>query len=66
MLRILRILTALTVVILSSYSLLTDSYSFLTLSQFFIGLLFFIIAVEQIKKHNKSTGFTCIVVGVFV
>ncbi|KEK24607.1 YczI family protein [Bacillus gaemokensis] len=66
MVRILRLLTAFIVIIVSLYSLFTHKDSFLTLSQFFLGALMFIIAIEQIQKQDKSTGLTCIVAGVFV
>ncbi|MEY8348934.1 DUF3953 domain-containing protein [Bacillus cereus] len=66
MLRILRLLTAFLVVIVSVYSLFTQNDSLLTLSQFFVGALMFIIAIEQIQKKDPSTGLTCMVAGVFV
>ncbi|WP_410983999.1 DUF3953 domain-containing protein [Bacillus cereus] len=66
MLRILRLLTAFLVIIVSLYSLFTQNDTFLTLSQFFVGALMFIIAIEQIKKKDPSTGLTCMVAGVFV
>ncbi|PFA20786.1 MULTISPECIES: DUF3953 domain-containing protein [Bacillus cereus group] len=66
MLRILRLLTAFLVVIVSVYSLFTQNDSLLTLSQFFVGALMFIIAIEQIQKKDQSTGLTCMVAGIFV
>ncbi|MBC6971342.1 DUF3953 domain-containing protein [Bacillus sp. Xin] len=66
MLLILRLLTAFIVIIVSLYSLFSQNDTFLTLSQFFLGTLMFIIAIEQIKKKDPSTGLTCMVAGVFV
>ncbi|WP_000944467.1 DUF3953 domain-containing protein [Bacillus mycoides] len=66
MLRILRLLTAFLVVIVSVYSLFTQNDSLLTLSRFFVGALMFIIAIEQIQKKDQSTGLTCMVAGIFV
>ncbi|CAI8741729.1 MULTISPECIES: DUF3953 domain-containing protein [Bacillus] len=66
MLRILRLLTAFIVIIVSLYSLFTHNDSFLTLSQFFLGALIFIIAIEQIQKKDPSTSLTCMVAGIFV
>ncbi|MED1411841.1 DUF3953 domain-containing protein [Bacillus cereus] len=65
MLRILRILIALSVIIISSIGLLTDQHNFLPLSQFLLGALMFLIAIEQIKKKDSGTGFICIVAGAF-
>ncbi|PED72616.1 hypothetical protein CN680_16155 [Bacillus pseudomycoides] len=66
MLRILRLLTAFIVIIVSLYSLFTHNDSFLTLSHFFLGALMFIIAIEQIQKKDPSTSLTCMVAGIFV
>ena len=66
MLRILRLLIAIIVILLSSYSLLANDNSFLTLSQILLGILLFIIGIEQAKKKNRGTAFVCTGVGVFV
>ncbi|KAA0762308.1 YczI family protein [Bacillus sp. SH5-2] len=65
MLRILRIIIALTIIIMSAIGLYTDQNNFLPLSQFLLGALMFIIAVEQIKKKDSGTGVICIVAGAF-
>ncbi|WP_459503557.1 DUF3953 domain-containing protein [Bacillus sp. C1] len=52
--------------IVALYSLVTQNDAFLTLSQFFIGILMFIIAIEQIRKKDPSTGLTCMMAGIFV
>ncbi|MGG5739486.1 MULTISPECIES: DUF3953 domain-containing protein [Bacillus cereus group] len=65
MLRILRLLIAFIVIIISTIGLLTGQHNFLPLSQFFLGALMFLIAIEQIKKKDSGTGFICIVAGAF-
>jgi predicted membrane channel-forming protein YqfA (hemolysin III family) len=65
-LRIIRILIALVVIIISSIGLLTGQHNFLPLSQFFLGAFMFLIAIEQIKKKDSGTGFICIVAGAFI
>lgn len=65
MLRILRIIIALTVIIMSAIGLYTGQNNFLPLSQFLLGALMFLIAIEQIKKKDSGTGFICIVAGAF-
>ncbi|WP_404448453.1 DUF3953 domain-containing protein [Bacillus sp. RC252] len=63
---ILRILIALSVIIISAISLLTGQNNFLPLSQFLLGALMFLISIEQIKKKDSGTGFICIVAGAFI
>ncbi|PFJ19465.1 hypothetical protein COD67_08830 [Bacillus cereus] len=65
MLRILRIATAFTVIIISTIGLYTGQNNFLPLSQFLLGALMFLIAIEQIKKKESGTGFICIAAGTF-
>lgn len=65
MLRVLRIVIALTVIIMSIIGLYTGQNNFLPLSQFLLGALMFLIAMEQIKKKDSGTGFICIVAGAF-
>ncbi|MES5891935.1 MULTISPECIES: DUF3953 domain-containing protein [Bacillus cereus group] len=62
----LRILIALSVIIISAISLLTGQNNFLPISQFLLGALMFLIAIEQIKKKDSGTGFICIVTGAFI
>lgn len=52
MLRILRIVIALAVIIMSAIGLYTGQNNFLPLSQFLLGALLFLIAIEQIKKKG--------------
>ncbi|WP_433773783.1 YczI family protein [Bacillus wiedmannii] len=66
MLRVLRIVIALTVIIMSATQLYTGQNNFLPLSQFLLGTLMFLIAIEQIKKKDSGTGFICIVAGAFI
>ncbi|MEK7014313.1 DUF3953 domain-containing protein [Bacillus sp. FSL R9-9410] len=66
MLRILRIIIALTVIIMSAIGLYTGQNNFLPLSQFLLGALMFLIAIEQIKKKDSGTGFIFIVAGAFI
>ena len=66
MLRILRIIIALTVIIISATQLYTGQNNFLPLSQFLLGALMFLIAIEQIKKKDSGTGFICIAAGAFI
>ncbi|PEK85239.1 hypothetical protein CN594_14595 [Bacillus toyonensis] len=61
MLRVLRIVIALTVIIMSIIGLYTGQNNFLPLSQFLLGALMFLIAMEQIKKKDSGTGFIWIV-----
>ncbi|SCC60504.1 Uncharacterized protein BW664_04860 [Bacillus mycoides] len=49
---ILRIVIALTVIIMSAIGLYTGQNNFLPLSQFLLGVLMFLIAIEQIKKKE--------------
>ncbi|SCB70752.1 Uncharacterized protein BWGO95_04930 [Bacillus mycoides] len=49
---ILRIVIALTVIIMSAIGLYTAQNNFLPLSQFLLGVLMFLIAIEQIKKKE--------------
>ncbi|PGO33052.1 hypothetical protein CN984_05365 [Bacillus cereus] len=65
MLRILRIVIALTVIIMSAIGLYTGQNNFLPLSQFLLGALMFLIPIEQIKKKDSGTGFICIAAGAF-
>ncbi|GAB6437339.1 DUF3953 domain-containing protein [Bacillus cereus] len=65
MLRILRIIVALTVIVMSAIGLYTGQNNFLPLSQFLLGALLFLIAIEQIKKMDSGTGFICIAAGAF-
>ncbi|PIE94333.1 DUF3953 domain-containing protein [Bacillus fungorum] len=66
MLRVLRIVIALTVIIMSAIGLYTGQNNFLPLSQFLLGALMFLIAIEQIKKKDAGTGFICIITGAFL
>lgn len=66
MLRILRIIVALTVIVVSAIGLYTGQNNFLPLSQFLLGALMFLIAFEQIKKKEAATGFICIIAGAFI
>ncbi|PQZ55848.1 MULTISPECIES: DUF3953 domain-containing protein [Bacillus] len=66
MLRILRLLIAFIVIIISTIGLLTGQNNFLPLSQFLLGALMFLISIEQIKKKDSGTGFICIVAGSFL
>ncbi|MDD1369248.1 DUF3953 domain-containing protein [Bacillus sp. MHSD_36] len=66
MLRILRIVIAIAVIIMSAIGLYTGQNSFLPLSQFLLGALLFLIAIEQIKKMDSGTGFICIAAGAFI
>ncbi|HDR3899931.1 TPA: DUF3953 domain-containing protein [Bacillus cereus] len=63
MLRILCIIVALTVIVMSAIGLYTGQNNFLPLSQFLLGALLFLIAIEQIKKMDSGTGFICIAAG---
>jgi len=65
MLRILCIIVALTVIVMSAIGLYTGQNNFLPLSQFLLGALMFLIAFEQIKKMDSGTGFICIAAGAF-
>nr|WP_270605948.1 DUF3953 domain-containing protein [Bacillus mobilis] len=65
MLRILHIVIALAVIIMSASGLYTGQNNFLSLSQFLLGALLFLIAIEQIKKTDSGTGFICITAGGF-
>ncbi|MGE7883136.1 DUF3953 domain-containing protein [Bacillus sp. NPDC094077] len=65
MFRILRIVIALTVIIMSAIGLYTGQNNFLPFSQFLLGALMFLIAIEQIKKKDSGTGFICIAAGAF-
>ncbi|AHX20786.1 MAG TPA: DUF3953 domain-containing protein [Bacillus sp. (in: Bacteria)] len=65
MLRILCIIVALTVIVMSAIGLYTGQNNFLPLSQFLLGALLFLIAIEQIKKMDSGTGFICIAAGAF-
>ncbi|MGF1435025.1 DUF3953 domain-containing protein [Bacillus thuringiensis] len=65
MLRILRIIVALSVIIMSAIGLYTGQNNFLPLSQFLLGALMFLIAFEQIKKKESGTGVICIAAGAF-
>ncbi|MES5952157.1 DUF3953 domain-containing protein [Bacillus fungorum] len=66
MLRVLRIVIALTVIIMSAIGLYTGQNNFLPLSQFLLGALMFLIAIEQIKKKDAGTGFICMIAGAFL
>ncbi|MDA2385529.1 DUF3953 domain-containing protein [Bacillus cereus] len=66
MLRILRITIALTVIVMSAIGLYTGQNHFLPLSQFLLGALMFLIAFEQIKKKESTTGLICIIAGAFI
>ncbi|EMK2597912.1 MULTISPECIES: hypothetical protein [Bacillus cereus group] len=55
MLRILCIIVALTVIVMSAIGLYTGQNNFLPLSQFLLGALMFLIAFEQIKKKELHT-----------
>ncbi len=66
MLRILRIIVALTVIVMSAIGLYTGQNNFLPLSQFLLEALMFLIAFEQIKKKESATGFICIIAGAFI
>lgn len=57
MLRILRIVIALAVIIMSASGLYTGQHNFLSLSQFLLGTLLFLIILGQIKKKDSGTGF---------
>lgn len=65
MLRVLRIIIAITVIIMSAVGLYTGQNNFLPLSQFLLGALMFLIAIEQIKKKDSGTGVICIAAGAF-
>lgn len=65
MLRILRIIIALTVIIMSAIGLYTGQNNFLPLSQFLLGALMFLIAIEQIKKKDSGTGLLVLSSGLF-
>ncbi|KAB2457923.1 DUF3953 domain-containing protein [Bacillus sp. CH126_4D] len=65
MLRVFRILIALTVIIMSAIGLYTGQNNFLPISQFLLGALLCLIAIEQIKKKDSGTGFICITAGAF-
>ncbi|MGE1025597.1 hypothetical protein ACQGS6_16690 [Bacillus sp. GMs2/2] len=54
-LRILCIIVALTVIVMSAIGLYTGQNNFLPLSQFLLGALMFLIAFEQIKKKELHT-----------
>ncbi|MDR2993049.1 YczI family protein [Bacillus cereus] len=62
----LRIIVALTVIVMSAIGLYTGQNNFLPLSQFLLGALMFLIAFEQIKKKEAATGFICIIAGAFI
>ncbi|MED3467009.1 DUF3953 domain-containing protein [Bacillus thuringiensis] len=66
MLRVLRIIVALTMIVMSTIGLYTGQNNFLPLSQFLLGALMFLIAFEQIKKKEAATGFICIIAGAFI
>ncbi|MDH4423751.1 MULTISPECIES: DUF3953 domain-containing protein [Bacillus] len=66
MLRVLRVVLALTVIIMSAIGLYTGQNNFLPLSQFLLGVLMFLIAMEQIKKKDTGTGVICIAAGAFI
>ncbi|MEY6552889.1 DUF3953 domain-containing protein [Bacillus cereus] len=66
MLRILRIIVALTVIVMSAIGLYIGQNNFLPLSQFLLGALMFLIAFEQIKKKESATGLICIIAGAFI
>lgn len=57
MLRVLRIIIAITVIFMSAIGLYTGQNNFLPLSQFLLGALLFLIALEQIKKKDSRIGF---------
>ncbi|HGH7181844.1 TPA: hypothetical protein ACJMKL_004068 [Bacillus luti] len=57
MLRVLRIIIAISVIFMSAIGLYTGQNNFLSLSQFLLGALLFLIALEQIKKKDSRIGF---------
>ncbi|MDA7027528.1 DUF3953 domain-containing protein [Bacillus sp. CLL-7-23] len=66
MLKILRIMLAITVVVSAGYVLVTNHFDFQPYMLFFLSLLMLVMGLDEFQKGRKDYGLTCIVLFLFV
>lgn len=66
MLTIIRIILALSVIILASYGLITQDFRFQSLMMFSLSLMMLVIAISEFKKNRKGYGWISAIAFVFL
>ncbi|MBU8907519.1 YczI family protein [Desertibacillus haloalkaliphilus] len=64
--KILRVILAMIVVILSAYSLITGEYGIMPYTQLLLGLMLFVIGIVEIEGKRKGTAFISFISSGFV
>ncbi|MEC0299192.1 MULTISPECIES: YczI family protein [Peribacillus] len=64
--KIVRIILAIVVVVLSGYGLKTQTLELLPYCMFFLGILILVIGLEELQKDRKVWGYMNIAISLFI
>ncbi|WP_010095349.1 DUF3953 domain-containing protein [Ornithinibacillus scapharcae] len=66
MLTIIRIILALTVIILATYGLITQDFKYQSLMMFVLSMMMLVIAISEFKKSRTGYGWVSLIAFVFL
>ena len=67
MLKILRVILAIIVIVLSAYGLISQNFRFMPYSMFFLGVLMLVMGLSELQEDRKRIiGYMLIILSMFI